>query len=410
MTAAEAAAELGISVQTLYAYVSRGRLRSVADGRSRERHYLAEDVWALKQKKLHRGDPVRVAEEALHWGLPVLESRISVVSDSRLYYRGRDVVGLATQCSFEQVVALLWLGDLTSPLPDGGLDDLPPRWSEIDGLARSLLPLQAFQLTLSLAAAHDPAAYDLRPSTVQRTGARILSLLAATATHRKPGRLPIAQVLQRAWAPKQDIVPLLQVALILYADNGLSPSTFTARCVASAGSTPYGVVTAGLAALQGSKHSGASERAEALLQEAGTPSGAIRAVAARLRRGDEMPGFGHASYPEGDPRGALLLDMAIRHCPRSPVVAVAQKVAEAVSEMVNQRPNVDFGVVTLCRALELPPAAPLTLLGLARTAGWIAHALEQYQEGRVIRPQARYAGEPPSPQGLRPAANFRSET
>lgn len=395
LTAAQAAAELGISVQTLYAYVSRGRLRSVSDGRSRERHYLSQDVWALKQKKLHRGDPVRVAEEALHWGLPVLESRVSVVTDGRLYYRGRDVVGLATQCTFEQVISLLWLGDLTSPLPDATIEELPPAWREIDRVARTLLPLPAFQLALPLASAHDPAAYDLRPHAVQRTGARILSWLVATATHRRPGKTPVAGALQRAWAPKRDIVPLLQAALILYADNGLSPSTFTARCVASAGSTPYAVVAAGMAALEGSKHSGAAERAEALLQEAGTPAGAARAVAARLRRGDEMPGFGHASYPNGDPRGTLLLDMALKSCPRSPVVAVAQKVAEAVREMVNQEPNVDFGVVTLCRALELPPGAPLTLLGLARTAGWIAHALEQYQEGRVIRPQARYAGEPP---------------
>src|SRR5437763_477162 len=136
LTAEEAAAELGITVQTLYAYVSRKRLRSVADGPSRQRRYLSEDVWALKQKKLHRGDPVRVAEEALHWGLPVLESRVSVVTDGRLYYRGRDVVGLATQCSFEQVVALLWLGDLTAALPDAGIEDLPRDWREIDRLTR----------------------------------------------------------------------------------------------------------------------------------------------------------------------------------------------------------------------------------------------------------------------------------
>jgi citrate synthase len=207
--------------------------------------------------------------------------------------------------------------------------------------------------------------------------------------------LQIAESLRRAWTPKRDVTALLQAMLILYADNGLSPSTFAARCVASAGSTPYDVVTAGLAALQGSKHGGASERAEALLHEAGTPGGARRAVAARLRRGDEMPGFGHPSYPAGDPRAALLLQLAAEHCPRSAAVTVAKRVVDAVREMVNQEPNVDFGVVTLCRALELPAAAPLMLLGLGRTAGWIAHALEQYEEGRVIRPRARYAGEPP---------------
>jgi citrate synthase len=155
------------------------------------------------------------------------------------------------------------------------------------------------------------------------------------------------------------------------------------------------VVAAGLAALQGSKHGGASERAEVLFQEAAGSGGARRAVAARLRRGDEMPGFGHPIYPSGDPRGALLLELAAAHDPRSSALAAANRIVAAVREMVNQEPNVDFGVATLCRVLELPATAPLTLLGLGRMAGWIAHALEQYEEGRVIRPRARYAGEPP---------------
>lgn len=396
LTSKQAAAELGVSVQTLYAYVSRGRLPSVASPDGQGRRYLAEDILALRQRKLHGGDPARVAREALHWGLPVLQSRVSVVSDGRLYYRGQDSVALATQCSFEEVVALLWLGERTAALPEGGLDELPEEWRTVEQLARRLPPLESFQMVLPLVAVGDSSAYDLRPQAVPRVGVRILALLAATAAHRRPpARLGVASLLQRAWGAAADIVPLLQAALILYADNGLSPSTFTARCVASAGSTPYAVVMAGLAALQGSKHGGASEQAESLLREAGSPGGAQRAVAVRLRRGEGMPGFGHPSYPQGDPRGALLLDLACKARPRSPVVAVACKVMEAVHEVTGQRPNVDFGVVTLCRALDLPAAAPLTLLGLARTAGWIAHAIEQYGEGRVIRPTARYDGEPP---------------
>jgi len=395
LTAAQAAAELGVSVQTLYAYVSRKLLRSVPGEGTRVRRYVAEDVWALKQRKLHRGDPVQVARDALHWGLPVLQSSLTTVSDGRLYYRGQDAVGLATQCSFEQVVSLLWQGDRTGSLPDPEVGDLPNDWKTVEQLARRMPPLEAFQIMLPLVAADDSAAYDLRAHAVQRAGSRILARLTAIAAHRRPTRAGIAATLQRAWGADEDVVPMLQAALILYADNGLSPSTFTARCVASAGSTPYAVVSAGLAALQGSKHGGASELAEALLHEAGNTGGATRAVTARLRRGEPMPGFGHPTYPEGDPRGALLMDLACKARPRSPVVAVARKVTTAVREMMQQQPNVDFGVVTLCRALDLPSGAALTLLGLGRTAGWIAHALEQYAEGRVIRPTARYAGEPP---------------
>jgi len=396
LSAAEAAAELGINVPTLYAYVSRGLIRSEPEGPSRRRRYLAEDVWLLKQRKQHRRDPAKAAEEALHWGLPALKSRISVIHNGRLYYAGKDAVTLATAATIEQVAALLWIGDLAAPFPDELTDPLPPEWASVSRMAARLPPLEGLQLVLPVAAAHDPYAYDLRAASVQRTGARILRLLAAVAVGARPSRAPISQVLQRGWAVKApDAGALLQAALVLYADNGLNPSSFTARCVASAGSTPYALVAAGLAALQGSKHGGACERAEGLVQEAHDPAGARRAVMARLRRGEPIPGFDHPLYPEGDPRGALLMKLAAQHRPNSRDVALALALTAAVRELMNQQPTVDFGVVTLCRALGLPAGAPLALLGVGRVVGWIAHGLEQYQEGRLIRPRARYAGEPP---------------
>ncbi len=396
LSAEQAAAELGISVTTLYAYVSRGLIRSESEGRSRRRRYLAEDIWMLKQRKEHRRDPAKGAEEALHWGLPVLESRISVIHAGRLYYGGRDVVGLAATCSLEQVASLLWADDLNAPFPDDVIDPLPPEWPTLARVMARLPPLEAFQLALPVVAAHDAFAFDLRPESVRRAGAKILRLLAAVAVGARPTRKPVAQVLQKRWAPRDpEVAALLQAALVLYADNGLNPSSFTARCVAAAGSTPFAVVAAGLAALQGTKHGGACERAEGLLEEAGDPRGARPAVMARLRRGEGMPGFGHPLYPEGDPRGALLLQLIAKQRPKSPAVALALALTDAVRELMNEHPTIDFGVVTLCRALELPAGAPLALLGVGRVVGWIAHGLEQYREGREIRPRARYAGEPP---------------
>src|SRR5262249_13872969 len=162
---------------SLYAYVSRGLIRSVSDSTSRRRRYLAEDVWLLKQRKTHRRDPGKAAEDALHWGLPVLESRISVIHDGRLYYAGRDVVTLATTCPIEQVAALRWMGDLTAAFPDDAADALPSNWKTLARIAPQLPPLEALQIVLPAAAAADVAAYDLRPESVQRTGARILRLL-----------------------------------------------------------------------------------------------------------------------------------------------------------------------------------------------------------------------------------------
>lgn len=396
LTAHQAAAELGISLPTLYAYVSRGQIRSESGPDGRSRRYRTEDVWALKRRKDHRRDPDKAAEEALHWGLPVLQSSLSLISNGRLYYRGRDVVTLATSCTIEQVAALLWSGSTDEPLPEAAPIDLGTDGSALKKIKAPPTVMEVFQTHLTVAAAYDTSAFDVRAASVQRTGLNILRLLAATAAGVRPSRRSLAEVLQRRWCPKRpEATELLHAALVLYADHELNPSTFTARCVASAGATPYGVVLAGLAALQGSKHGGACERAEALLNEAPHDRGAHRAVAARLRRGESMPGFGHPLYPDGDPRGELLVRLVQERCAGSEGVKVARALADAVWDLMGERPTVDFGLVTLCRALELPSHAPLALLALGRTIGWIAHAIEQYGEGRLIRPRARYTGEPP---------------
>lgn len=395
LSAAEAARELGVTLATLYAYVSRGLVRSRPEAGTRRRRYLAEDVWLLRQRKEQRRDPARTAEEALHQGLPAIESRLSVIRDGRLYYRGKDVVSLAVTCTLEQVAALLWAGDLAVALPEEPVAT-PPEWRSVLKLGAGLPPLETFQVLLPLLAARDSGAYDAQPASVQRIGLKIVRILAAAAVGAKPSRGEIAEVLQGGWPA---VTPadraLLRAALVLYADNGINPSSFTARCVASAGSTPYAVVLAGLAALQGTKHGGACERAEALLEEAGDAAGARRVVEARLRRGEPIPGFGHPLYPGGDPRGALLLQLVTEQHGKARDVTLATALVHAVRDLTGQLPNVDFGVVALCRALRLPAGAPLALLGVGRAVGWIAHGLEQYQEGRLIRPRARYAGEPP---------------
>jgi len=397
LSAEEAASELGVSVPTLYAYVSRGLLRSEGEGGSRRRRYVAEDVWMLKERKQHRRDPAKAARDALHWGMPVLESRLSVIHAGRLYYAGRDVVDLAGRCTIEQVAALLWSGDLDAPLPADAIAWEAAEWKAVSRLAAELPPLEGLQLFLPLAAAHDPFAFDLRPASVVRAGARILRLLAAAAVGARASLEPVARVLQRRWAPgNAQAVRWLDAALVLYADNGLNPSSFTARCVASAGSTPYAVVAAGLAALQGSKHGGACERAEGLLAEARESRGARATVVARLRRGEPIPGFGHPLYPDGDPRAEMLLRLVAEVRPRSADVALSLALVKAVREVINEHPTIDFAVVALCRALGLPAGSSLALLGVGRVVGWIAHGLEQYQEGREIRPRARYAGALPT--------------
>ena len=184
-SARQAAADLGISLPTLYAYVSRGLLRSEGDRASRERRYRTEDIDALKARKQRR-DPRQVAEAALHFGLPVLDSAISLITGDHLYYRGRDVATLAGTTSLEQVAALLWTGDLDAVLPDVTVGLPRGQWQRLTTVLAPLTPIDAFQVVLPIAAAHDPTAYDLRPTAVQRAGLRILRLLAAAAARRPP--------------------------------------------------------------------------------------------------------------------------------------------------------------------------------------------------------------------------------
>jgi citrate synthase len=183
--------------------------------------------------------------------------------------------------------------------------------------------------------------------------------------------------------------------LILLADHELNVSTFTARCVASARASPYAVVIAGLSALRGARHGGASEQVLALFREVGSPARARGVIAARLRRGEHIPGFGHAVYAGSDPR-AVPLDRLLRESGIPPGrFALPDAIEAETRAVIEQQPNVDFTLATLAHTLGLPGSALLVLFGLARTAGWIAHTLEQYAERPLIRPRARYIGPPP---------------
>jgi citrate synthase len=398
LTARQAASELNVSVATLYAYVSRGLIRSeVADKGKRSRRYRAEDVRKLKERKEQRRDPSKVAESALHWGTPVMESGITLISNEKLYYRGRDVANLAVESTIEEVAALIWTGDPAAArdIFGGQLPVLSSRYRSVREGTADLTPVEAFQVLLPLAAVEDLAAYDLRATAVARTGARILRLMTSIAVGDQPSGGGVARTLQRCWAPRElEATALFDSALVLCADHELNVSTFAARCVASSDATPYAVVTAGLAALQGAKHGGQTELVEAFLREAETSDDARKTIADRLKRRESVPGFGHSLYPGGDPRGAELLRLAAAVHPRSPAVMLSAAIVGEALDLIGEHPTVDLGLVTLARALELPPGGAKALFALGRTVGWIGHAIEQYASDSLIRPRARYVGEP----------------
>ena len=386
LPARDTAARLGIKLDTLYAYVSRGLIRSVAVPGSRERRYRAEDVERLR---LGRG-----AERGREPLIPVIDSAICLIANGRFYYRGVDALRLADSATLEEVAALLWETaapahpSSSSPPPAGrrGFTDAPP-----GGL------IERCQVRLAMLGAADLAALDLSRGGIVRSGWAILNELAAVTAGATAegahGEAPAHRRLAARWRLDAAGADVVRRCLVLLADHELNASAFVARCGASTGATPYAVGAAALGALSGRRHGGASARAEALFREIGPGSDPLAVMAARLARGEELPGLGQPLYPEGDPRARAIIAAIARARPEAGQRIAAA--AAAATQLSGQHPNVDFALGAVTSALALPPGSALGLFLVARTAGWIAHAIEQYDSGVLIRPRARYIGPPP---------------
>lgn len=388
LDAAAATRRLGVTRATLYAYVSRGYIRSeAAAGKPRERRYAREDVERLRLRAEEKRNPQKAAEHALRWGVPILESAITLIADDRVYYRGHDACELARTRSLEEVASLVWTGTF-----DADIFDTPLHVVSGTTAGRDLPFVSRAQSVLPLVAARDPLAYDLRPRSVAQAGWRIVNLLTSVAAASPDLEDTVEATLVRAWKiRRRDAAAVLRAALILCADHELNVSAFTARCVASAGSNPYAVVVAGLAALEGTRHGGATARVDALWDELRRSRDVAGALTERLRRGEAVDGFGHPLYRTGDPRAGTLLEML----PDSRELTFAHALITAAGEVLGEAPTVDFALVAAERVLGLPRGAALVLFAIGRTLGWIAHAIEQYEQDVMIRPRAKYVGEKP---------------
>lgn len=410
LSAEEAAQRLGVRRTTLYAYVSRGLVRSVEGLDSRSRFYLLEDIEALRDRKRQRQDPTSASRGALDWGLPVLDSALTRIEDGSFYYRGRDVCELSRRLTIEQVAALLWLGDEYRssemfPARLSGLDvGKAVRWGSTE-----VHPAERMHAVLRWAAVQDLAAFDLRSESVARCGARLLTALIEGLSGQAVSEDGLGPALVR-WlgAGKESAARPIVASLVLCADHELNVSSFTARCVASAGSNPYEVVTAGLAALRGFRHGGHSDRVEELLleMEVGrqrhhqlSAAEIRRRLSTRLERGERLPGFGQPLYPDGDPRYRELRAVLGEAFPDSEVLATSDRVIAEGTGLIDRHPTIDFGLATVSAQLGLGRGGAWTLFALGRCIGWVAHAIEEYERGLLIRPRARYVGRLRGPEG-----------
>jgi citrate synthase len=296
LAAEDVLAALGIRPQTLYAYVSRGRIEARPDPEDPRRSlYRAADVARLRTRKARGRKASLVAEDAIAWGEPVLASAITTVRNGRLYYRGRDAAQLAATETLESVARLLRGGDGAA---------LKARRT---GAAQASLDArQRLYAVLADRAASDPPMLGRAPLALAAEAADLLDAFAdAAAGAAGPG--PIHARLAAAWGRDEAAAEMIRRALVLLADHELNASTFAARVAASTGASLAAAALAGLAALSGPLHGGMASRVQAFMAEVGRTGGEA-AARMRLGQGLPVPGFGHQLYPGGDPRARALLE------------------------------------------------------------------------------------------------------
>ncbi|GAA5081035.1 citrate synthase family protein [Lysobacter panacisoli] len=398
LSARETCRLLGISQATLYAYVSRGLIESRPGPDHRSRLYLRQDVERLAQRQRAGRGPARGAAQSLDRGLPVLETRISLIRPDGPYYRGRSAIAeVRAGATLEDIARLLW---------DCGEDDpfampLSPWPDTVTAIAgnATLPPLERTMAAIPLLALQERHSFNSAPQVRHRVAATLLRQNAALLVAQAPWPGPVHRLLAQCWRADDDAFEdLVRSALVLCADHELNVSAFAARVVASTGAHLHATVCSGLAALSGPRHGGATARAYALIDETLQAASPRDAIAARWQRGDDLPGFRHALYPHGDPRATELLERLRTHAPDRAIVAALDTIVETTEEISGQRPNIDFMLAAICIAYRLPATPALVMFAAGRLAGWLAHALEQQAQGGLIRPRARYAGVAPSPQ------------
>jgi len=393
LSSKEAARRLGVSSATLYAYVSRGLLRSEGSNGQRERRYSADDVAGLKRRRDVGRKASSIAANALDFGTPVLESSLTLIEQGRLYYRGWDATELARGSSLERVAQLLWQCD-ERRFDDKNLPSMSNTLRQAWQAAASLAPVDRCLLLLPAAARWDHPSWVEDRGAMLETGVRILRLLTAAVTLEPLSALPVHEQLAAAWTVPADKAPLIRAALVLSADHEFNASTFAARVVASTGANLHGSVIGGLAAINGPRHGGLTRRVTTLFDSLKAEPDLEATLRQRLAEGHDLPGFGHPLYPDGDVRAATLLEMLRETVANAPEAAFARRVAEAGEHLTGRKPNLDFATVTIERVLGLPQDSALAMFLLGRTVGWIAHAIEQ-SDGSLIRPRARYTGPRP---------------
>lgn len=408
LTVAQTAARLGVKTETVNAYISRGQLSRERTGQGSTLDPMEVEAFALRQRRMRD----RLSEsfdsalsETAGAPLMVVQTQIAHIVDSELYYREYPATDLAGKYGFESVAAWLW----GAPLEDEACISLS---SADDGLLTeisAILPYEAtsmdkLAMAVVLMGARDPLRY-LSGQDFRLVGAKIISgmmnslgcRMGASSSSVNDKFSTAASVLEKLSGkrqPDEDDVSALNAALILMTDHDLASSTLTARIAASARATLYGAVSSALGAFDSGLHGKASLEAANLIQRVMSGEDAGQALSASIVSSNRMvPGFGQVLYPRGDERARYLLKLMNEQTPSSKVVLAANRLALVMEERTGLQPNLDLALAALCLRAQMPSECAPAIFALSRSVGWIAHAMDEYDQTPMrLRPRGQYVG------------------
>jgi citrate synthase len=332
----------------------------------------------------------------------------------RLIYRGYNIHDLARNATFEEIVHLLWFGDLPNRTELARLHDqlaseraLPEAvMPVIRMLPRNSDPMDVLRTATSVWGVTGASGTPDLAQAVSIT-ARFPVFLAAF--HRlRQGKEPLESrpeldhaanylYLLSGNEPKPEHVKALNSYLVLLADHGMNASTFTGRVIASTGSDIASSVTGAIGALKGPLHGGAPSKVLDMLQAIAKARNPEEWLRNAIANGDRIMGFGHRVYKTTDPRAEELREMARVADPKS--FTLSHEVEELALELLEEEKpgrklytNVEFYSAALLSSVGLPGDLFTPTFAVSRVAGWTAHVLEQVHNNRLIRPESDYTG------------------
>ncbi len=408
VSSAQAMEILGVRKQTLYAYVSRGLIRSIKQPGRQERLYWRDDIERMEARSLARSGHGAVAASAMNWGEPIIPTSITEITPEGPRYRGRLAGDLARmQVPFETVAELLWTGMWNDQATNWPVIALKP---ELKRLAQSLASPDAAEQLLEIFALVTLQLGLSRGSVKERVhgGQTLVSAreiiqtlvgcfgLATTKAAYVPMQdgQTIVQGLMRALSldATEENYEAIQSMMTLFADNELSPGALAVRVSASSGASLHACITSGICVSSGVQIGRFYDRVNDFLDDARTKAALMKKAYDLQKRDISVPGFVHPLYPHGDPRAKYLFEVARRRASQSKELVAIYGFVEEMSTKHEIYPRHELAILALTRAMGLPRQIPGALFVLARIAGWVAHVQEQRLTGSLLRPRGRFVG------------------